>query len=238
MPLDDIETTLRGMIEADGVRSKPAPKPSVWRRAFGRKAASAKTARPPGRKPAPPAARSATGGFTKKTKKKTWRERRSDAIGAALGAGLAVGCASFPWYIFFNPEKFGVQEMRFSGRIQPQDAPMGMDSRVRVGAPMTVEDIPAMKLDLFATATVNSEANEEKGAEAKVIDQPFPGDAVDFRMIYASAGRAMIADDTGLWVVERGSLLPDNSRVSSIEQRDGRWVLVTSRDGVIRLSAN
>jgi hypothetical protein len=37
-------------------------------------------------------------------------------------------------------------------------------------------------------------------------------------------------------VVQRGSRLPDNSRVAGIEQRDGKWVLVTSADRVIELS--
>ena len=40
-------------------------------------------------------------------------------------------------------------------------------------------------------------------------------------------GRAMIEDDTGLFIVQRGSILPDTSRVAAIEERDGRPVLVT-----------
>ena len=38
----------------------------------------------------------------------------------------------------------------------------------------------------------------------------------------------MIEDDAGLWVVQPGSMLPDSSRVAAIEQRDGKWVLVTT----------
>jgi hypothetical protein len=48
-------------------------------------------------------------------------------------------------------------------------------------------------------------------------------------------GRAMIEDDSGLWVVQRGSKLPDNSTVALIELRDGDWVIVTSEDKVIRI---
>ena len=33
----------------------------------------------------------------------------------------------------------------------------------------------------------------------------------------------MIEDDSGLFIVQRGSMLPDSSRVASIEQQDGRW---------------
>ena len=32
----------------------------------------------------------------------------------------------------------------------------------------------------------------------------------------------MIEDDAGLWIVQRGSKLPDSSIVSSIEQRGGK----------------
>ena len=43
----------------------------------------------------------------------------------------------------------------------------------------------------------------------------------------------MLEDDTGLFIVQPGSILPDNSRVATIEERDGRPVLVT--DGGIVL---
>ena len=46
----------------------------------------------------------------------------------------------------------------------------------------------------------------------------------------------MIEDEAGLWVVQTGSTLPDSSRVASIEQRNGKWVLVTSTDRVIALT--
>ncbi|RUW32821.1 hypothetical protein EOA37_31525, partial [Mesorhizobium sp. M2A.F.Ca.ET.015.02.1.1] len=60
--------------------------------------------------------------------------------------------------------------------------------------------------------------------------------ASEFKMVHVANGRAMIEDDTGLWVVQRGSVLPDSSRVASIEQRGGKWVIVTSTDKVIQLS--
>jgi hypothetical protein len=67
-------------------------------------------------------------------------------------------------------------------------------------------------------------------------EQPFPADAAKFRMVHVANGRAMIEDDAGLWIVQRGSILPDSSQVSSIEQRNGKWVMVTSADQVIELS--
>ncbi|MBL8582290.1 MAG: hypothetical protein JNL61_08700 [Rhizobiaceae bacterium] len=64
-------------------------------------------------------------------------------------------------------------------------------------------------------------------------EQPFPAEKVVFHLVHVANGRAMIADDSGLWVVQKGSVLPDSSKVASIEQRNGRWVLVTTRDEVL-----
>jgi hypothetical protein len=164
------------------------------------------------------------------------RGRRSDLIIAGLGIALGFGCAVFPWYIFFNQDKFGIRAMKFEGngdRTQP--VMLGSDGE-RVGAPMSAEDIPPMQLDLFATGTTGSDEDDDSNA-SKLVEQPFPGDRIEYRLVYAAAGRAMIADDSGMWVVQRGSLLPDNSKVAGIEQRDGKWVLVTSSDKVVELSS-
>lgn len=165
------------------------------------------------------------------------RGRRSDLIIAGLGIALGFGCAVFPWYIFFNQDKFGIRAMKFEGNADQKPPIMLGSSGERVGAPMSAEDIPPMQLDLFATGTVGSgvDGEEEEKRTAETLDQPFPGDDVRFRLVYAAAGRAMIADETGMWVVQRGSLLPDNSKVAGIEQRDGKWVLVTSADRVVEL---
>jgi hypothetical protein len=46
----------------------------------------------------------------------------------------------------------------------------------------------------------------------------------------------MIEDDAGLWIVQPGSTLPDNSKVASIERRGGKWVLVTSTNRVVAMT--
>ena len=46
----------------------------------------------------------------------------------------------------------------------------------------------------------------------------------------------MIEDDTGLFVVQPGSMLPDNSLVATIEERDGRAVLVTDMGAILEIS--
>ncbi|MBB6467288.1 hypothetical protein HNQ96_003167 [Aminobacter lissarensis] len=170
------------------------------------------------------------------TPKRQKRNHRSDFIIAALGIALGLTCALFPWYIFFNQDKFGIRAMKFSGGGQNDQAvPLVMGQPVeRVGAPMSVEDIPPMKLDLFATGSLRPNKDEE--GLAGVAEQPFPGPKIEFKLVHIANGRAMVEDDAGVWVVQRGSVLPDSSRVASIEQRDGKWVLVTSREEVFQVA--
>ncbi len=160
--------------------------------------------------------------------------RRSDLVMAALGVTLGLTCALFPWYIFFNQEQFGVQGIRFggkgtnSGRSAPGSGP-GSDAPSPVAA--TVPD----GLDPFATGALQDAPMSP--AEAPGPDkQPFPADAAAFRLVHIANGRAMIEDQAGLWVVQTGSRLPDSSRVVSIEQRKGKWVLVTSKDRVLEIA--
>ncbi|MBZ9732854.1 hypothetical protein LB534_06265 [Mesorhizobium sp. CA18] len=156
-------------------------------------------------------------------------DRRSDFVIAALGITLGLICALFPWYIFFNQEQFGVQAIKFGGSGSNSGREGGGVVAER-SEPLTVKDIPNADIDLFATGTVQDDPAPAPG------DQPFPAAASEFKMVHVANGRAMIEDDTGLWIVQRGSVLPDSSRVASIEQRGGKWVIVTSADKVIQLS--
>ena len=163
-------------------------------------------------------------------------DRRSDLIIAASGVALGLFCALFPWYVFLNQEKFGVQAMQFSGNGQgTRPARIAFSSRYEtIEAPFAEEDLPFAKLDPFVTASLPNE-NAPRAAAA-LADQPFPGDEATFSLVHVVNGRAMIEDETGLWVVQRGSLLPDNSRVASIELRGKKWVLITSTDKIVELS--
>jgi len=217
MASSQIERQLRDMLDAELRRQaveKKAARKSVMKRLFGR-----------GDRPAKPVRRPNPKG-----------SRRGDIIIAGLGLALGFGCAVFPWYIFYNQEKFGIRAMRFDGGGQPGDVPIYLGNQgERVGAPMTVEDIPPMKLDLFATGTAS--IDDDAGPLPTVEEQPFPGEAAEYRLVHATRGRAMIADDTAVWVVQVGSLLPDNSTVARIEEVNGAWELVTSTDRVLKLSS-
>jgi hypothetical protein len=210
MQLKEIDNALRGKLQAQAAAEKPVRRPLMSR--FFRR-------------------RTAAPGLTPQS-----RDRRGDLIIAGLGLALGLGCALFPWYIFFNQEKFGIRALKFEGQRQREAGPIYLGSQPdRIGAPMTVEDIPPMKLDLFSTGTL-PETGGGGSSVPGLGEQPFPPEVNTFRLVHVANGRAMIADDTGLWVVQRGSRLPDNSRVAGIEQRDGKWVLVTSAAKVIELS--
>lgn len=163
------------------------------------------------------------------------RDRRSDITVAALGVTIGLICALFPWYIFFNQDKFGIRALRFSGNPGENAGPITLYPQPdRIGAPMDISEIPPTKLDLFATGTALGEKPGD-GDLPGVEDQPFPADPPSFHLVHVANGRAMIGDDSGLWLVQAGSVLPDNSKVVSIEQRDGRWVLVTSTDRILTI---
>jgi hypothetical protein len=184
---------------------------------------------------APPVKRGKPAGSSQAAKEGT---RSSDLVIAALGIALGLTCAFFPWYIFFNQEKFGIRPMKFEGGGSGASGPVAVGPQPqRVGAPMTVDDVPVMQLDLFSTGALPDDEDGESGKGAPGLEQqPFPDDVPQFRLVHVANGRAMIEDDAGLWVVQAGSMLPDSSRVAGIEKRDGKWVLVTSTERVIELT--
>lgn len=159
---------------------------------------------------------------------------REDFTLAALGVTLAAICALFPWYIFFNQDKFGVREMVFQG-TNSSTAPSQLAYQPQlIGEHFQTGDMPRMDLDFLPTATLRDPDSPPRAVP--VSEQPFPSDLIQFRLVHVANGRAMIEDEDGLWIVQPGSRLPDASQVSSIEQREGRWVLVTSLDKVVELT--
>ena len=162
------------------------------------------------------------------------RDRRSDLTVAALGVTLGLICALFPWYIFFNPEEFGVRAMKFGGSGGGAEPILLGAQPGRVGAPVASVDVPSMKLDPLSTGAATKEESDEHGTPG-LTEQPFPAPIVSFRLVQIANGRALLADDTGLFVVQPGSILPDSSLVAAIEERNGRPVLVTDGGTILEI---
>ncbi|MBO6718567.1 MAG: hypothetical protein JJ913_11470 [Rhizobiaceae bacterium] len=173
------------------------------------------------------------------TRRRYGSDRSSDLIVAGLGIALGLVCAFFPWYVFFNQEKFGIRAVQFSGSEGTQLAPGELVYQPSlIGQRISIDDVPLLELDQIATGTVPDDA-DPAAQEVSLSDQPFPGDehpAPEFRVVHIANGRAMIEDEEGLYVVQTGSILPDKSRVASIEERGGNWVVVTSLDTVVPLA--
>lgn len=159
------------------------------------------------------------------------RSRRSDIVIAGAGLTLGLTCALFPWYIFFNQSQFGPRAMKFEGTEVEAlvDDAMATPLLPRSNVPVRIIGIPDLNLDYSPTGSLPRVFS----AAPTPVEQPFPYTAAPFKVLHVTAGRAMIEDDTGIWVVEPGSRLPDRTTVEAIERRKGKWVVVTSAKKVL-----
>lgn len=161
-------------------------------------------------------------------------DRRSDLVVAGLGVALGLICALFPWYIFYNNVRFSTHGFHLGGTGDQTGRIVNPNPQAAETAPETDREGLPQNLDLFATGTPAEKAADPDEVPG-VDQQPFPADT-NFRLVHVANGRAMIEDDTGLWVVQPGSRLPDNSKVAAIEKRAGKWIILTSANSVIELS--
>lgn len=166
------------------------------------------------------------------------RKRAGDRALAVAGFTLATAAAFFPWYVFFNQESFGIAPM---GYTETRDLPETPGRSVVSVSPLAIPDgsegdpAEASAFDPIVTATVPGEGENSAGTAASVeaaSSQKFPGKPL-YRLLHVANGRALIEDKTGMYIVRVGSVLPDNSRLATLEQREGRWVIVTSNGEVI-----
>jgi hypothetical protein len=166
--------------------------------------------------------------------------RRDDLTIAALGICLGLICALFPWYIFFNQEKFGPPSVTLDSAGEMAGARGGVAGQGSTGAGFVLGDprdpLAPGDLDLFATGSSAPAEDEEKKPEgqAKAPLPPLP--PVIFRVVHVANGRAMIDDGSGLFVVGPGDQLPDNSFVARIAEEGGRGAVITSTKAVLRAS--
>jgi hypothetical protein len=169
-----------------------------------------------------------------------WQKRDfsvTDAVLVGVGVGLAAAAATFPWYVFMNQDQFGYAVVEFEQTPLESDL-SGPFYTQRVQwrpKPASPEDIEALALDFDATGTVVGAIDRDL-ADPGSETQPFPGLPPSFTLVHVAKGRAMISDANGFFVVERGSVLPDNSSVVSIENDNGKWLLRTSRNQIVELA--
>jgi len=161
-----------------------------------------------------------------------------DRLLAFTGIALACGAALFPWYVFFNEEKFGI---RVADWERTRDLPEGPGRNVFSVSPLALVDRDDeggdgngnAEVDQIVTATVPTLGLKPPESLDTQPSQPFPGKS-GFRLLHVANGRALIEDKAGMYLVRVGSILPDNSRVATLEQRDGKWVIVTSAGEIVQ----
>lgn len=177
-----------------------------------------------------------------RVEKRTRRELFNfDILLGAVGVLLAVSAAFFPWYVFVNPDKFSVKEMAYGDdRILP-DTWQGRDD-VNVSPQAIPGRNPDTKNSLLppdqiTTASIPDNVDEPNLSQSlNSTDvggaQPFPFDP-KYRLLHVVNGRALIEDASGTYIVKVGSVLPDNSRLAALEERETGWVLITSEGTVL-----
>ncbi|MBB6220318.1 flagellar protein [Rhizobium leguminosarum] len=161
--------------------------------------------------------------------KQRGKAARLDRFLTFAGLALAGASAFFPWYVFFNEDKFGVNVATSDNSRELPDWPARNVFSVSPLAMVNKNepDKKAPPIDPLTTATVSDLGKEREGRPI-LEDQPFPGKS-SFRLLHVSNGRALIEDTSGMYVVRVGSILPDQSRLATIEQREGKWMIVTSK---------
>lgn len=165
--------------------------------------------------------------------RKSWRGRmqrsRGDRMFVLAGFSLAAAAAFFPWYVFLNEASFGDQPTLWRDERNPLE---------RAGAAsqaLSNDAGTAAPFDPITTATVGGlppGLGHDPLAGVAAVEQAFPG-APQYQLVHVANGRALIEDKSGMYMVKVGSALPDNSTLATMEQRDGKWVIVTSNGDVI-----
>ncbi len=161
-----------------------------------------------------------------------------DAILIGMGIGLTAASATFPWYVFYNQEKFGLGQIAFDNDAAGSDltGPFYTPRVQWTPKPLTSDEIASLPIDFAPTGTVGSIKTPPPLTDQEGATQAFPATVPNFSLIHVANGRAMIQSDNGLFVVERGSVLPDNSRVVAIEFDGAKWVLRTSDNAVVEMT--
>lgn len=163
-------------------------------------------------------------------RKRSSRMPMTDKFLAATGVALAAFATFFPWYAFFHQDKFTMPPLwQGSTRDLPERAARNVVSV----SPLAMPDADGETLaaiDQVTTATVpgiGAGPGPEGTAAEEGLSQPFPGKS-GFKLMHVANGRALIEDASGMYIVRIGSALPDNTRLATLEQRDGHWVMITS----------
>ncbi|PRD42783.1 hypothetical protein C5748_14730 [Phyllobacterium phragmitis] len=151
---------------------------------------------------------------------------------------LAAGCAMLPFVVYLERADPPPQSAAQNNVRDPLDR--SQQTIFRRMNPFAPADTVAAKseLDPNPTGATMSNGKGQPGTDAadevSPDKQPFPAKPV-FLLREVVGGMAMIEDGSGYWFVEKGSLLPDGSKLIALSRSNGAgtWQLKTSTGDVI-----
>jgi hypothetical protein len=155
----------------------------------------------------------------------------TDTILVAVGVLLAAGSAFLPWYVILNPEKF---KLYADPRIMTRDMPDTGPRPIWNVSPMAIPNkdepkLASLPLDPLKTGTTPIAPNKMSTLTITGSQKQPNG----FSLLHVSNGKALIKDDKGIYLVQVGSPLPDQSKLATIEELDGKPVIITTNGTVI-----
>jgi len=161
------------------------------------------------------------------------------------GLALAVGCGAFASYMIADTDR----QPHFSGAeyltVFAKLTPSGRGTKAAPGSRQPDLDAKAdtkAQDDLVTGSVLRNDApgsavSATVSASARIDAEPLaagaPSSLTSYVLRSARDGAALVDSPDGLREVKRGTILPVAGLVTSIEQRDGKWVVVTS-GGLIR----
>ncbi|MEZ5811869.1 MAG: hypothetical protein R3D45_10700 [Rhizobiaceae bacterium] len=150
------------------------------------------------------------------------------AVDTALGlfgVALAAGSLYFPWYVYRHSDRFQPPRIEYSGNTELYGEPEDRTGVLWLQAQLPQGTI----LDPIETGTVDKPQEEETAGEARGE----PTRSAAYRLVFVANGRALVRDDTGVFVVTPNSTLPDGQRVTEFRSVDDQWELLTSGNEIV-----
>ncbi len=159
-----------------------------------------------------------------KSRREKLRRRVTDSFLLAVGLVLAAGSLYFPWHVYHNEDAVVLPRLQFSGQ---GDLYGEAEDRIVPGQAGFVSPVAGQLIDPVITGSVTSDESTEVDEERLLR---VAGDRIltDYIVIHGANGLALVRDADSLFIVRRGSTLPDGSRVDSISRNDGVWEVTTS----------
>ncbi len=186
----------------------------------------------------------------------------ADVGAKALGVAIASASAAFPFYIHYNPDKFGPPRMQYAaldvegGEVENRrsrfEEAAGPDARSLYLDPTEVGTTAGgnasagktslsetsgrrnpPELDGVMTGTIALPRPRKSAERQAPPEQPFPGDLEPVDLLFVSAGGALVMAEGGIDIIAEGSQLPDGSKVLSIRERNGSWEILTTGERVL-----